>query len=252
MNPDPLTHWLGDADYAQVPRGLIDKTYAASLAQKIDRNATLAVSAHGRPPRSESDFFGKESGKHTTHVTVTDAEGNWVAITATVNTTFGSKVIIPGTGVVMNNEMDDFSIQPGVPNAFGLLGAKANSIEPGKRPLSSMSPTIVLQNGRPVLTIGAAGGPTIITQVVLGIIRHLDLNQSLAEALGGPRFHHQWSPDRLLVESRFPSSLVSQLQQRGHRVTQRSTIGVTQAIIATGHGLVGIHDPRVPGKAAGF
>src|SRR6185503_5974993 len=113
--------------------------------------------------------------KHTTHWSVADAEGNWVAVTATVNTSFGSKVVIPGTGVVMNNQMDDFSIQPGVPNAFGLIGAEANCVAPGKRPLSSMSPTIVLKNGKPIIAVGAAGGPKIITAVLIELIYMLDL-----------------------------------------------------------------------------
>src|SRR5690606_2836971 len=133
---------------------------------------------------------------HTTHIAAADAAGNWVAITATVNTAFGSKVVVPGTGVVLNNEMDDFSIMPGVPNAFGLVGAENNAIAPGKRPLSSMSPTIVLdQEKQPILSIGAAGGPKIITAVLLGIVRYLDFEQPLSQAIGDPRFHHQWRPN---------------------------------------------------------
>src|SRR5438045_4461019 len=118
------------------------------------------------PADWQTDVFKK----HTTPFSVADAEGNWVACTATVNTTFGSKVVIPGTGVVMNNQMDDFSAQPGVPNFFGLVGAEANAIAPGKRPLSSMSPTIVLKGGQPFLSLGAAGGPTIISQTVINVI----------------------------------------------------------------------------------
>src|SRR6185369_9816921 len=131
--------WLGDPDFASVPRGLVDKQYGAALAAKINRTNVIAVASHGNPPASESNLFKK----HTTHFSVADAEGNWVACTATVNTSFGSKVVVPGTGVVLNNQMDDFSIQPGVANFFGLVGAEANAVAPGKRPLSSMSPTIV-------------------------------------------------------------------------------------------------------------
>jgi gamma-glutamyltranspeptidase/glutathione hydrolase len=242
-------HWLGDADYVSVPRGLTDAVYAEQLAQRIDVRQATPVSGYGTPPRAEQDFFER----HTTHVAVADAEGWWVAITATINTTFGSKVVIPGTGVVMNNEMDDFSIQPGVPNAFGLVGAEANAIAPGKRPLSSMSPTIVLRHGEPILTLGAAGGPTIISQVVLTIVRHIDLGWPLARALAAPRFHHQWSPDRVLLESAFSADLASELERRGHTVTKQDQIGVSQAIglRADGRGFVGVHDPRVPGKAAG-
>ena len=243
-------HWLGDADHVRVPRGLIDKSYGRQLAERIDPGQLTPVKGYGSPPDWQNNVFGK----HTTHITAADAEGNWVAITATVNTTFGSKVIIPGTGVVMNNEMDDFSIAPGVPNAFGLLGAEANAVAPGKRPLSSMSPTIVLRDGQPVLTIGAAGGPRIITQVLLGIVHHLDLEMPIQEALAISRFHHQWAPDRLYVERTMGRDLVSELKAIGHRVETRSSVGITQAITydAQRKQFTGVHDPRTPGKAAGF
>ena len=184
-------HWLGDADFVPVPRGLIDKKYAKGLAKRIRMDRVTKVAEHGTPPRSTEDLFNK----HTTHFSCADSEGNWVACTATVNTSFGSKVIIPGTGVIMNNEMDDFSIAPGVPNAFGLLGAEANAVAPGKRPLSSMSPTIVLKDGKPILAVGAAGGPTIITQTLLAIIHTIDFGLPIQKALAQPHFHHQWTPD---------------------------------------------------------
>jgi gamma-glutamyltranspeptidase/glutathione hydrolase len=130
-------HWLGDPDFVSVPRGLVSKEYAARLARKIDLRRASVVPKHDTPERAAEDVFGK----HTTHFSTADAEGNWVACTATINTSFGAKVVIPGTGLVMNNEMDDFSIQPGVTNFFGLIGAEANAVAPGKRPLSSMSPT---------------------------------------------------------------------------------------------------------------
>ncbi len=134
-------HWLGDAAFAKVPRGLMDKGYARKLAARIHPSQIIEVKSHGIPPKVAEDIFDK----HTTHFSCADSAGNWVAITATINTHFGSKVVIPGTGVLMNNEMDDFAAAPGAPNAFGLLGAEANSVEPGKRPLSSMSPTLVLK-----------------------------------------------------------------------------------------------------------
>ena len=243
-------HWLGDADHVRVPRGLVDKSYAGQLAKRIDPAKLTPVKGYGSPPDWQNHVFGK----HTTHIAAADAAGNWVAITATVNTTFGSKVIIPGTGVVMNNEMDDFSIAPGVPNAFGLLGAEANAVAPGKRPLSSMSPTIVLRNGQPVLTIGAAGGPRIITQVLLGIVHHLDLEMPIQEALAISRFHHQWAPDRLYVERTMARDLVDELKAIGHRVELRSSVGISQAISydVQRKQFIGVHDPRTPGKAAGF
>jgi gamma-glutamyltranspeptidase/glutathione hydrolase len=242
-------HWLGDADFVAVPRGLVSKEYAKQLAAKIDAGRSIDVPAHGTPPNWRQDVFGR----HTTHIAAADADGNWVAITATVNTAFGSKVIVPGTGVVLNNEMDDFSIYPGVPNAFGLVGAENNSVAPGKRPLSSMSPTIVLnERGRPILTVGAAGGPKIITQVVLAIVRHLDLGQSLADAVAGPRFHHQWRPNVVSYEKDLAKGYVEGLRKRGHELKELDTAGVTQAIAVDRSGkLIGVSDPRGYGKAAG-
>jgi gamma-glutamyltranspeptidase/glutathione hydrolase len=242
-------HWLGDADFVDVPRGLVSKEYAKQLAEKIDMGRAADVPSHGSPPNWKQDVFGR----HTTHIAAADADGNWVAITATVNTTFGSKVIVPGTGVVLNNEMDDFSIYPGVPNAFGLVGAENNSVAPGKRPLSSMSPTIVLdKRGRPILTVGAAGGPKIITQVVLAIVRHLDFGQPLPEAVGAPRFHHQWRPNVVTYEKDLAKGYVEGLRKRGYELEEIDSGGITQAIAVDRAGkFIGVSDPRGYGKAEG-
>jgi gamma-glutamyltranspeptidase/glutathione hydrolase len=242
-------YWLGDPDFVDVPRGLIAEDYAAELAKKIDVARASDVAGHGTPPRAADDLFAR---KHTTHIAAADSEGNWVAITATINTSFGSKVIVPGTGVVLNNQMDDFSAQPGKPNAFGLVGAENNAIAPGKRPLSSMSPTIVLKNGEPVMTVGAAGGPKIITQALLAIVRRLEIGQSLTEAVGSPRIHHQWIPKALMVEDDMPDAIVAKLRDMGHDidVIPSSQAGATQAIERDADGnLTGVHDPRVPGRA---
>jgi gamma-glutamyltranspeptidase/glutathione hydrolase len=242
-------HWLGDADFVQVPRGLIAKPYAATLARRIDLGTVIRVDGPGQPPGWQSAHFGK----HTTHVAVADQEGYWVAITATINTSFGAKVIVPGTGLLLNNEMDDFSAQPGTPNAFGLVGTTSNAIAPGKRPLSSMSPTIVLKDGRPILTVGAAGGPMIITQVVLAIVGYLDWQLPLDRTLEQGRIHHQWSPDLLFIEQSIPRRVADSLRCLGHRVRVVSQAGVVQAIGASrSQWLVGVHDPGVPGRAAGF
>ncbi len=241
-------YWLGDADFAKVPRGLVDASYCKSLADRIHRDKAIEVHAHGTPPRAEEALFGK----HTTHIATADTNGYWVAITATVNTAFGSKVIVPGTGVVLNNEMDDFSSQPGVPNAFGLIGAENNAIAPSKRPLSSMSPTIVLDaDDQPVMTVGAAGGPKIITQVVQAIVRHLDFNQAIEDAVAAPRVHHQWRPNHVSLEGSLPQECQDGLKALGHElnVLPNRSSGVTQAIAVDGEGkLIGVHDPRVPGK----
>jgi gamma-glutamyltranspeptidase/glutathione hydrolase len=241
-------HWLGDADFAAVPKGLASKKYARRLAKKIDPTKAATIDAHSTPSNAGTNLFGK----HTTHFSTADTEGWWVACTATVNTTFGSGVVIPGTGIVMNNEMDDFSAQPGAPNVFGLIGAEANAIAPGKRPLSSMSPTIVLRDGKPIFTVGAAGGPTIITQVLLAIIQVVDFSKSPTEALGRARFHHQWKPDRLLVERALGQAVIDALRAKGHTVEIVNTLGAAQSIGLgqDGKAFSGSPDPRGRGAFA--
>lgn len=243
-------HWLGDPDFARVPRGLVSKKYAASLARKINLDRAVEVPAHGLPPGWERDLFKK----HTTHFSVADAEGNWVACTATINTSFGSKVVIPGTGVVMNNQMDDFSVQPGVPNVFGLIGAEANAVAPGKRPLSSMSPTIVLKNGQPIIALGAAGGPKIISAVLMELVAMLDLGLSPTEAIAAPRIHHQWSPGELMAEQALPENLKTALEKRGHKIQELNALSVSHIVARTpdGKGFIGAADPRAGGNAAGW
>lgn len=241
--------WMGDPDFVPVPRGLVDPEYARALRGRIDLKRATEVETHGTPPDAETRLFEK----HTTHFCTADREGNWVACTTTVNTTFGSKVMIPGTGIVLNNQMDDFSIQPGVANAFQLIGGEANAVAPGKRPLSSMSPTLVLQNGNPVLALGAAGGPTIITQTVINLVGVLDLHLPLDTALAQPRFHQQWAPDELRVEETLPPAVAESLRARGHKLVHGSG-GASQIIGVdpqTGD-LLGASEPRLPSKAAGF
>lgn len=215
---------------------------------------TSAVPTHGEPPRAELDIFG-DTLRHTTHLSAADAEGNWVALTQTVNTTFGSKVTVPGTGLVLNNEMDDFAVAPGVPNAFKLVGAEANAIAPGKRPLSSMSPTIVLKDGKPILSVGAAGGPTIISQTLQNLVNILDLKMGVKESLAAPRLHHQWSPDELRIEREAGKALREGLGKRGHRLSVSGAgIGVSQAVMwdEAAKSFRAAHDPRIPGKADGW
>jgi gamma-glutamyltranspeptidase/glutathione hydrolase len=238
--------WLGDADFVNVPKALISKTYAQKRFQTINLKTASATVTQGQPLDSSAELFGK----HTTHIATADDQGNWVAITTTINTTFGSKVIVPNTGVLLNNQMDDFSIQPGVANAYGLVGAEANSIAPGKRPLSSMSPTIVLENGRPIMTVGAAGGPTIITQVVQALINHLALDMPLPDALAAPRIHQQWRPDQLLVEKTMPEAVKTNLQLRGHVIKSMPMMGATQAIALDKQGhFVAVSEPRLTNNA---
>jgi gamma-glutamyltranspeptidase/glutathione hydrolase len=243
-------YWLGDPDFVKVPLGLIDEKYGETLASRISMEKAMNVETHGDPPDATQRFFNK----HTTHFSTADSEGNWVACTATINTAFGSKVVVPGTGILLNNQMDDFSTQPGVPNAFHLIGGEANSIAPGKRPLSSMSPTIVLKNGKPFLALGAGGGPKIITQVVINLVGILDLGLPLDQALGQPRFHHQWQPNELTVEKTLPRDLVDSLKARGHTITDATTVGSSQVIGAdpANGELIGASEPRIPSKALGW
>jgi len=243
--------WLGDPAFTKVPRGLADKDYGQSLAARIDVAKATLVKDHGTPPRADEHVFEK----HTTHFSAADAAGNWVSCTSTINTSYGSKVVVPGMGVVLNNEMDDFAAEAGAPNAFGLVGAEANLPAPGKRPLSSMSPTLVFEGERPVLAIGAAGGPTIISQTLLALLHILDEGDTPAQALARPRFHQQWSPDELRVEKSMPSALKDDLRRRGHVLKEVDIIGSTQAVgqpVKDGP-FVGAHDPRSrEGRAAGW
>lgn len=240
-------YWLGDPDFAKVPLGLVNRQYAATLSKRIDLTRTIDVSAHGPADQFSTGHFGK----HTTHFSAADAEGNWVACTATINTTYGSKVVIPGTGVVMNNQMDDFSAQPGVPNAFGLVGGEANAVAPRKRPLSSMSPTIVFRGGRPMLALGAAGGPTIISQTVVNLVNIIDYGMPIEQAVAAPRIHQQWKPGELSIE-KLPRDVMAGLRGRGHEIKTVENAGASQLVSFGPDGFSAVHDPRTEGKAAGF
>jgi len=242
--------WLGDPAYVKVPRGLISPAYGTELAAKINLRRVTAVPGHGTPAGAETDVFPE----HTTHISAADAEGNWVAMTATVNTHFGCKVVIPGTGVVMNNEMDDFTAAPGATNYFGLTGAEANCVAPGKRPLSSMSPVIVLKNGQPILSVGAAGGPTIISQTLLNIVDVLDLGMDAQSAIDAPKFHQQWRPDELTIERGTDAAILKGLARRGHKLHPVKMLGAAQAVslLPGGKGFMGASDPRVGGQAAAW
>ena len=241
--------WMGDPDFVPVPRGLTRKEYAKALAARIDLTRALEATEHGTPENAGTDVFGR----HTTHLSTADGDGNWVALTATLNTAFGSKVVVPGTGVMLNNEMDDFAAQPGVPNAFNLVGGEANAVAPHKRPLSSMTPTIVLRDGEPQLAIGAAGGPTIITQVLLAILNIVDFDLDVAGAVAGARFHHQWKPDELKLENTIAPDVRAALQERGHKLAERDPFGACQAAGRDASGaFVGAAEPRNDGTAAAW
>lgn len=234
-------HWLGDADFTQVPLSIADKRYAKKIAQKISLEKTTPTIRHGNPDVDIQALMNK----HTTHIAAADVDGNWVAITATVNTSFGSKVVIPGTGVILNNQMDDFSAQVGATNAFGLVGAEANAIAPKKRPLSSMSPTLVFRDGHPVMTLGAAGGPTIISQVVQTLLFTLQDGMSTEQAMAQPRIHQQWNPNKVFVEAAMPEPIQQSLKAKGHELEIWPTMGALQAIQLRGGKLVPTTETRV-------
>lgn len=243
-------HWLGDPGFSNVPRGLVSKEYARQLAKKIDLKQAMHGVEHDTPAGAADDLFSK----HTTHFSTADASGCWVACTATINTSFGSKVMIPDTGILMNNEMDDFALQPGVANFFGLVGAEANAVAAGKRPLSSMSPTVLLHDGKPVLSVGAAGGPTIISQTLLAILYTVDFGMPIQKALAMPRFHHQGQPDELRIEQSVPEKTRRELQKRGHRLVVVGSLGAAQAVSfdAKAGGFNGVSDPRGAGQGKAF
>ena len=242
------SEYLGDPDFVKIPlKGLISKSYASELAASIrPQQARPAKDIRpGKPQPYESD--------QTTHYSVVDKAGNAVAVTYTLNTNFGSGIVARGTGILLNNEMDDFSAKPGVANAYGLVGGDANAVQAGKRPLSSMTPTLVLKDGKPVLVTGSPGGARIITTVLQQVVNHIDFGMNPAEAAATPRFHHQWTPDELRVEKGFSPDTLALLRQWGHKVALKASMGRTQTIEIRDGLLRGASDPRNPdGKAMGF
>ncbi len=181
-----------------------------------------------------------------------DSQGNAVSCTETINLAFGSFVVVPRYGIVLNNEMDDFSARPGEPNAFGLLQSRANAIAPGKRPLSSMTPTIAVRDGKAILATGASGGPRIISATLQVTLNHLVFGMTPHQAVGSPRFHHQWHPDTLRLETGFDDSVRPVLQRRGHVLQAIQAAGVNQAVSRQNNRLLGASDPRKHGRPAGF
>jgi gamma-glutamyltranspeptidase/glutathione hydrolase len=241
--------YLGDSDAVDVPVGrLIAKSYADELRASIDHQKARAALEirNGTPPRS--------SGGNTTHFSIVDQDGNAVANTYSLNFNYGLGLVAGATGVVLNNTLDDFAAKPGVPNAFGLTGGAANAPGPFKRPLSSMTPTIVLKDGAPAFVTGAPGGSRIITTVLQVLMNAIDFKKPIAEAVAAPRVHHQWLPDEVVVERTLPLETVRALTARGHKVRIGPTsMGSAHSIAVTPGGLVGVADSRAKGSlAAGY
>jgi gamma-glutamyltranspeptidase/glutathione hydrolase len=247
--------FLGDPAFTRVPTiGLLSKDYATERRSKINRFEHEQLDQPGNPFAFGTDPTADPDGKHTTHLCVIDSFGNAVSLTATINTPFGSGVIVPGTGFFLNNEMDDFVTWPGHPNYFGLIGKKANEIEPGKRPLSSMSPAIVVKNDQPYMVVGSMGGPRIITSTVLTIVNAIDYGLSLQAAMDFPRFHEQWVPDQLFLEPEYSVDVMEALRAKGHHVKMQDPWAAVTGIMAdsTYKGWWGAVDSRVDGLAKGF
>jgi gamma-glutamyltranspeptidase/glutathione hydrolase len=242
------SEYLGDPDFVKIPvTGLTSKAYANERVKTIDDNKARLSSTikPGKPQPYESD--------QTTHFSVMDKAGNAAAVTYTLNLNFGSGIVVEGTGILLNNEMDDFSVKPGVPNAFGLVGGTANAIEAKKRPLSSMTPTIVMKNNKPWLVTGSPGGARIITTVLQSVVNTIDHEMNPAEAIITPRVHHQWLPDELRVEEGISPDTIKLLQDKGHKVVTKAPMGRIQIIQADDSGFYGYSDPRNPdGKTLGF
>jgi gamma-glutamyltranspeptidase/glutathione hydrolase len=243
------SEYLADPDFYKAPvAGLLAPAYIQKRRASIDPNHATpsAQILPGHPA-------GRE-GAETTHYAVVDAEGNAVAVTYTLNDGYGSGVTVPGLGFLLNDEMDDFTAKPGEPNLFGLVQGKANAIQPGKRPLSSMTPTIVLRDGKLFMLVGAPGGPRITTAVLQVFLNVADFGMNVQDAIDAPRLHHQWQPDKLYLERGFSPDTVALLKARGHDVEYSPGVVLArvEAILVDGGWLQGGSDGRGAGKAAGY
>lgn len=238
--------FMGDPDFYHVPvKTLMSDAY---LAQRMsdytpDKAGSSAAVKAGTIKESEE----------TTHLSVVDADGNMVAVTTTLNGGYGSRTVVGGAGFLMNNEMDDFSVKPGVPNMYGAVGGEANAISPGKRMLSSMTPTLILKNKKPYVVVGTPGGTTIPTSVYQAIVNLVDFNMNADDAINKPKFHHQWLPDVVMVEKDFDAATKKQLQEMGYKITERGGIGRTEAIRFLSNGKKEtVADKRGDDSVAGF
>ncbi|MCL4401967.1 MAG: gamma-glutamyltransferase [Acidobacteria bacterium] len=239
--------FLGDPDFVEVPVSrLLDRRYITRLRQSIDP-------AHATPSaRIRPGAWGAAESAETTHYSIIDGAGNAVAVTYTLNGGYGSGVTASGLGFLLNNEMDDFAAKPGSPNLFGLIQGEANAIQPRKTPLSSMTPAIVLRDGRFYMAVGSPGGPTIINTVLQVIVNVLDFGMNIQEAVDWPRIHHQWYPDEIRMERGFSPDTIALLRSRGHKIGIVNSMGEAAAVLAADGWLQGAADPRTEGTAKGY
>jgi gamma-glutamyltranspeptidase / glutathione hydrolase len=246
---DRATH-LGDPDFYKVPiDNLLDSKYLRKRLETIDLNSASKSSAV-----KAGDFTMKES-EQTTHLSIVDKFGNAVAVTTTLNGSYGAKTVVDGAGFILNNEMDDFSVKPGVPNLYGLVGGEANAIQPGKRMLSSMTPAILSKNGKLFMVVGTPGGSTIITSVFQTIVNVIDYKMDAKDATFAPRFHQQWLPEHTFIEreGKLPEATVKALEAKGHVLRERGYIGRVETILVQPNGkLEGAADKRGDDHAEGF
>lgn len=241
------TEHMGDPDFVSVPLNkLLDKEYILHrMSDFTPGKATLSSAVEG-------GLVQVEEKEETTHLSVVDEGGNAVSVTTTINGLYGSRVVVGGAGFILNNEMDDFSAKPGAPNLFGLLGTESNAIEPGKRMLSTMTPTIVLKNKKPYLVLGTPGGSTILTSVFQTIINIIEFELSVEDAINKPKFHHQWQPDLIFIEEGFSESVKNNLEEMGYKFKVRSPIGQTEVIMISDQGVEAVGDKRGDDSAAGY
>ncbi len=239
--------FLGDPDFVKVPvRHLISYPYL------YNRMTLYNPDSAGTSEKVTAGQFAPES-KETTHLEAFDKEGNAVSMTTTLNDSYGSKTVVAGAGFLLNDEMDDFSVKPGVANMYGALGGEANAIAPGKRMLSSMTPTIVLKNDSPYLVVGTPGGTTITTSVFQTLIDVIEFNLSASDAVNKPKFHHQWQPDSVFYEKGFPEPVLGQLRKMGYRMVDNGPIGRTELILIGSNGEIeAVGDGRGDDAADGF
>jgi gamma-glutamyltranspeptidase / glutathione hydrolase len=237
------SEFLGDSDFVDVPVAkLISSEYAKTIASKI--NVYKPISSSDISP---GRYMEPVEGNETTHFSIIDKEGNMVSCTYTLNFSYGNKIAVPGTGILLNNQMDDFSAKPGEQNAYGLIGGEFNAIESGKRMLSSMTPTLVFKDNQPFMATGSPGGSRIITTVLQLLLNVIDYDLNIAEASTAPRIHHQWYPDEIRIEKGLNRDTIRLLEKEGYVVVQKPAMGSTQSVMLKDHRFYGASDPRKPG-----
>jgi gamma-glutamyltranspeptidase/glutathione hydrolase len=248
------SEYLGDPDFYNVPvKPLLDPAYVAWRRKTIDPDHATPSEAIGPGlPHAQAAHVSQFESSETTHFNVVDEKGNAVAVTYTLNNSYGNGITAPGLGFLLNDEMDDFAAKPGVPNMFGVVGGDANAIEAGKRPLSSMTPTIITKNGKLFMAVGAPGGSRITTGVMEVILDVLDFHTNPQDAVDLPRFHEQWKPDTLFLQNGFPPQAAEQLRSMGYDIKPVGGVARVEAIVVNNGVLEGGTESRLSGKVAGY